>query len=1048
MFEKLEDVTKIPIEEKRVIEFWKRENIFEKSLEIRKGSKRFVFFEGPPTANGKPGVHHGLSRIYKDTVLRYKSLTGYYVPRRGGWDTQGLPVEIEVEKMLNIHTKREIEEYGIEKFNALCRESVMKYTEDWESTTDRIGFWLDLKNAYKTYDNSYLESVWWLLKQIYDKGLLYEGHKVVPYCPRCGTTLSSHEVSLGYRKVKDPSVYVRFKIIGGKFKGVNLLVWTTTPWTLPSNLACAINPSFEYALVDYRGEKLILSVNRLHEVLGNDYSLLERFQASDLKEAKYEPPFDFAEKVLSKEELARAFRVLFGEFVTESDGTGIVHMAPAFGEDDLNIGIENNLPFVQFVDLEGNLTTPKWKGMFARKADPFIIQDLEDRGLLFKRELYEHDYPFCWRCGTPLLYYAKSSWFIKMSAVRENLIKNNETVNWFPENIKRGRFGNWLENINDWALSRERYWGTPLNLWKCSKCGHIESIGSIRELQEKAVEKVPDNIELHKPFVDRVHLRCPECGEIMERVPEVIDVWFDSGSMPFAQWHYPFENEEEFRKNFPADFITEAVDQTRGWFYSLLAISTLVKDTSPYKTVMCLELILDEKGQKMSKSKGNVIDPWSILDVQGADAFRWAIYTASPPWFPRRFGPNVVQDALKDFIIPLRNVYSFFALYANIDNFNPEEVKYVPVPERNILDRWIIARLEDLNKEIIEKFDRFEITPITKDIQKFVDELSNWYVRRSRRRFWKSENDEDKYAAYLTLYEVLKKLSVLLAPFTPFMSENLYQKLVRNVSVSAKDSVHLEDYPLPEETLIDRKLIDDMEVVLEVVSAGRSLRKDSRIKVRQPLERIIIVPKNEMEIETIGNSFDVIKEELNIKNIEFSSDYSHFVEVFLKLNLTSVGERVGNKISKVIEELKRSNYVKDFLTSAKISMTIDNEEFDFTKNDILVELKGRERFLGSFENGRFVFLDTSLTSELLLEGTAREIVHAVQNLRKDANLEISDRIVLEIEPEDAAIEEFRDYIMAETLAQEISVVENPAIEGEVRQGSASYRIKLKKFNEK
>ena len=1044
MFERLKDVVKIPEEEERVIDYWKQKKIFEKSLKIRENNPLFVFFEGPPTANGKPGIHHGLSRIYKDTVLRFKSLNGYYVPRKGGWDTQGLPVEIEVEKMLNIHTKREIEEFGIEKFNALCRESVMKYTEEWEEMTDRIGFWLDLKNAYKTYENSYLETVWWLLKQIYDKGLLYQGYKVVPYCPRCGTTLSSHEVSLGYRKVKDPSVYVLFRVLEGRFKDASLLVWTTTPWTLPSNLGCAINPDFIYTLVNFEGKKLILSENRLNEVLGHEYELIEKFSAKELEGIKYEPPFDFARDVLSLEEQNRAFKVVFGEFVTGDDGTGIVHMAPAFGEDDLNIGKQYNLPFVQFVDLEGNLTTPKWKGMFARKADPLIIEDLKARGLLFKKESHEHDYPFCWRCDTPLLYYAKSSWFIKMGALKQNLIRNNETIAWFPESIKKGRFGKWLENINDWALSRERYWGTPLNIWRCKNCGHTEAIGSIKELRKKSIEDIPENIELHKPYVDHIHIKCPECGEEMERVPDVIDVWFDSGSMPFAQWHYPFENQKEFEENFPADFITEAVDQTRGWFYSLLAISTLVKDMAPYKSVMCLELILDEKGQKMSKSKGNVIDPWNILNVQGADAYRWAIYTASPPWIPRRFGPNVVQDALKDFIIPLRNVYSFFSLYANIDDFNPKDAKYIAVNDRNILDRWIIARIEEINKEVLDRFERFEITPITKDIQKFVDELSNWYVRRSRRRFWKSENDTDKISAYLTLYEVLRKLSVLLAPFTPFLSETLYQNLTKGIFENAKESVHLEDYPMPDESLIDKRLIDDMETLLEIVSSGRNLRKESKIKVRQPLSRIIVLPRDINEKLLLSENDEVIKEELNVKSIEFVDSYEHYVDVSLKLNVAQVGERLGSKIPEILKLLQEGLYTKDFLTYGKISLEADDEPVELGRADCFVELKGKEHFIGNYENGHFVFLDTNLTSELLEEGAAREIVHSVQNLRKEANLEISDRIILEINPFDICVEKFKDYIASETLANSITDVDAPFVEGDVKTFSKIYKIKLKK----
>jgi isoleucyl-tRNA synthetase len=1039
MFGKLSDVAKIPHEEEALIEFWKEKDIFKKSLLIREGKPHFVFFEGPPTANGKPGVHHGLSRIYKDTVLRYESLNGYYVPRRGGWDTQGLPVEIEVEKMLNIHSKHEIEEYGVEKFNKLCRESVMKYTEDWEKMTDRVGFWLDMENAYKTYDNKYLESVWWLLKQIYDRGLLYEGYKVVPYCPRCGTTLSSHEVSLGYKKVKDPSIYVLFTVKDQRFPDASLLVWTTTPWTLPSNLAVAINPDFTYLLVEHGGKKLILAENRAHAALGDDFTINKKLNASQLEGVKYEPPFGFAE--LSESEREKSFKIVFGDFVTSDDGTGIVHIAPAFGEDDLRVGKSYDLPMLQLVDLEGNITAGKWKGMFVKKADPLIIEDLKERGLLFKKELYEHDYPFCWRCETPLLYYAKGSWFINMSNVRENLLQNNESINWFPENIKHGRFGNWLENINDWALSRERYWGTPLNIWKCNNCGHKEAIGSIKELKEKAIGEVPEYVELHKPYVDKIHIRCFECGGVMERVPEVIDVWFDSGSMPYAQWHYPFENVEEFNKNFPADFITEAIDQTRGWFYSLLAISTLVKGVSPYKTVMCLELILDEKGQKMSKSKGNVIDPWTILDAQGADAFRWSIYTASPPWNPRRFGSTIVQDALKEFIIPLRNVYSFFSLYANIDHFDPKLAPKIPYEKRNPLDRWVLAKLEQINKEVVDRFDKFEITPITRDIEHFVDELSNWYVRRSRRRFWKSENDEDKISAYQTLYEVLSKLALILAPFTPFLAEMLYQNLVRGVYPDAQESVHLTNYPSPRTELIDEKLISDTELVIDVTSIGRSLRKDSKIKVRQPLSKIILLAKSEDEKEIIKSQESIILEELNVKRIDFVDSIEPFVKVTLKPNLPVLGEKYGNKLPVIVKELAKSSVSDELLKNGRV---IIDDGITINGNEVLVEVVGNENFIGAFGNGRFILLDKTLTPELVEEGIAREIVHAVQNMRKEANLEISDRIILEVTPRDSAVEKFKDYIAAEILADSLSKVEEPIIEGEVKTSDKIYELKIKK----
>lgn len=1046
-FEKLEDVKNIPKEEESLIDFWKENRIFEKSLKIREGKPRFVFYEGPPTANGKPGVHHGLSRIYKDTVLRFKSLTGYYVPRRGGWDTQGLPVEIEVEKMLGIHTKREIEEYGIEKFNGLCKESVMKYVDDWEKMTDRIGFWLDMKNAYKTYENYYIETIWWILKEVFNKGLLYEGHKVVPYCPRCGTTLSSHEVAQGYKKVKDPSIYVFFPIKDERFQDTNLLVWTTTPWTLPSNVAAAVNPEFTYLLVEFEGKKLILEKTRAHAILGHegeDYKLIRELKGSELEGIKYEPPFRYVE--LKKEDEEKAFRVVLADFVTNEDGSGIVHIAPAFGEDDLNVGRTYNLPMIQLVDLEGKLTEGPFKGKFVKDADPLLIEDLRKRGLLFKKELYEHDYPFCWRCGTPLLYYAKGSWFIQMSSLREQLVKNNETVNWFPESIKYGRFGNWLSNINDWALSRERYWGTPLNIWKCESCGHVEAIGSIKELREKAIEDVPEDIELHKPYVDNVHIKCPKCGSTMSRVPEVIDVWFDSGAMPFAQLHYPFENLDEFERNFPADFITEAIDQTRGWFYSLLAISTLVKGVAPYKTVMCLELILDEKGQKMSKSKGNVIDPWSILNVQGADAFRWALYTSSPPWLPRRFGPNVVNDSLKEFIIPLRNVYSFFAMYANLDKFNPREVKYIPVKERHILDRWIIARIEEINKEVLERFDKFEITPLTKNIQKFVDDLSNWYVRRSRRRFWKSENDEDKMSAYLTLYEVLVKLAYILAPFTPFMSETLYQKLVRPVFPEMPESVHLTDYPKPNEEFIDRDLIDNMELVIEITSMGRSLRKDSKIKVRQPLSKLVVVLKNDLHKEFLKENIPVIKEELNVKEIVIENSIESYGEVNLKPNLVTLGQTYGNKLPKIVEHLKDESIINSLLRDGSAQVEVDGTPIRLSMGDVFVEVKGKGNYIGVFENGNFVFLDTTLTQELINEGTARELVHTIQNMRKEANYDIADRIKVSISPKDEVVLKFEDYIKEETLAVEIDEdLSQSDISSTLDIGGKTYTIKLKKI---
>jgi len=1043
MFGKIAKITEIPDEEEKIIDFWREEKIFKKSLDIRKGRKRFVFFEGPPTANGKPGVHHGLSRIYKDTVLRYNSLQGFYVPRRGGWDTQGLPVEIEVEKKLGIHTKKEIELYGVEKFNKLCRESVMQYKEDWEKITERIGFWLDMENAYLTYDNEYLETVWWILKQIFDKGLLYEGYKGVPYCPRCGTTLSSHEVSLGYRKVKDPSIFVKLKIKDKGFIDTYLLVWTTTPWTLPSNLAAAVNPDFTYVLVSYKKEKLILSENRLKETLGENYKILRRLQSKELEGIKYEPLYDYTG--LTEEEKNRAYKVVAADFVTALDGTGIVHIAPAFGEDDLETGKKYNLPFVQLVDLEGKITKGKWKGMFVKKADPLIIKDLEERGLLLKKELYEHDYPFCWRCGTPLLYYAKKSWFIDINKIKDRLITNNEGINWFPEHIKHGRFGKWLDNVKDWALSRERYWGTPLNIWVCGKCGYKEAIGSIKELRERAIENVPPDIELHKPYVDNIHLRCPKCGGVMSRTPEVIDVWFDSGSMPYAQWHYPFENKEEFNKNFPADFITEAIDQTRGWFYSLLAIATLIKDISPYKNVMCLELILDEKGQKMSKSKGNVIDPWTILNKQGADAFRWSIYTASPPWTPRRFGPNVVNDALKGFIIPLRNVYSFFSLYANIDKFDPAKSQYIPIEDRSVLDKWIISKLERLNGDIIEKMKVFEITALTREIQSFVVELSNWYVRRSRRRFWKSENDTDKLSAYFTLYRVLKKLVLLLAPFTPFLSEVLYSNLVKGVLHNAKESVHLEDYPEPDKHIIDEELIKNMELVINITSLGRAARKKSKIRIRQPLSKIIVFAKEDEEKEIIVENSSVIKEELNIKDVEVTNDILKYCTVELKPNLSVLGKKYGEKLPDISKQLNNVKKSVEFVKKGKVKIDVAGEEIELAKSELILAIEGKGSYVAVEDNGYFAFLNTTLSDLLKGEGIAREIIHAVQGIRKEAGLNISDRIKLSIDPMDNTIKEFADYIMRETLAEELEQLNNPIIKKELSINERNYQVSIEKI---
>jgi isoleucyl-tRNA synthetase len=759
MFKTVLPADKVVEQELATIQFWETSHVFERSLELSKDKKRFVFFEGPPTANGRPGVHHGLARVFKDTVLRYKAGTGYFVPRKGGWDCQGLPVEIEVEKRLHISGKQQIEEYGVEAFVLECKSSVFTYKAEWEKMTSRIGFWLDTEHAYATYTNDYIESVWHILKTFYDKGLLYQGHKVVPYCPRCGTALSMHEVAQGYKTVTEETVFVKFTLTSGELAGVFALVWTTTPWTLPSNVGLAVNPGVEYSLVELDGQRYLLATARLAAVFGHDaehVTLVKKFLGSELVGVTYERLYEYAH--LSDEDASKGWRIVTADYVTTADGTGIVHLAPAFGEDDLSVGLKEGLPFVQLVDLAGKFKTEvtPWAGKDAKSSDPEIRRQLKADGKLFKTERVEHDYPFCWRCDTPLLYYAKDSWFVRTTDFKDEMVACNQQITWYPEHIKDGRFGNWLANIKDWALSRERYWGTPLPIWVCDSCGHHHAVGSLAELNGMAINPDPE-VELHRPYVDKIELRCPVCGGVMHRVPEVIDVWFDSGSMPYAQWHYPFENKDEFAKMYPADFISEGIDQTRGWFYTLHAISTALNNRPAFKRCMVLELVLDEKGHKMSKHVGNVIDPWSILDTQGADAFRWSLYTGTSPWYPRRFGANVVADALKNFIIPLRNVYSFLVLYANIDHFDPAS-EQLPLEKRPELDRWLLSRFQALVRDVRSDMEAYDINPATKRIQAFVEELSNWYVRLSRRRFWKSENDSDKLSAYQTLYKVLVDL--------------------------------------------------------------------------------------------------------------------------------------------------------------------------------------------------------------------------------------------------------------------------------------------------
>ena len=905
-----------PALDARILEFWKEHGIFEKSLEGRDDAPIFVFYEGPPTANGRPGAHHVISRIFKDLFPRYKTMRGYRVPRKAGWDTHGLPVELEVERRLGIDGKGQIEAYGVAEFNKLCRESVTTYLEEWERFTERIGFWVDLDDAYYTFTNDYIESVWWLLRQIWDKDLLYQGHKVVPYCPRCGTAISSHEVAQGYKDVTEDSIYVRFPLTpeaaakvsegaagggaDGEPKPVSLAVWTTTPWTLISNVAAAVRSDVTYALVESRGERFILARDLVEKVLGKKAEVLREFPGAELLGLDYEAPFGF----MATDK--RAHFVIGDDYVTTTDGTGIVHIAPAFGEADMRVGMDNDLPVVNAVDTEGRFiaeVTP-WAGVYVKDADPAITADLKERGLLLGVEPYEHSYPFCWRCDTALLYYAKATWYVRTTAIKDQLIKANDDVIWHPEHIKHGRFGEWLAGNVDWALSRDRYWGTPLPIWRCEE-GHTHCVGSIAELREMAAGPVPEDLELHRPYVDDVFLTCPECGGEMRRAPEVIDAWFDSGSMPFAQWHYPFENVETFEERFPADFIAEAIDQTRGWFYSLLAISTLIEGRSSYKRVLCLGHILDGEGQKMSKSKGNVVQPDDILDHQGADAFRWFMFSSQQPWSPRRFSAEMVDEVVRKFLLTLWNTYSFFTLYANIDRFDPT-AQESPVEERPLIDRWLVGELNTLVQDVTAGLEAYDATGTSRAIQQFVDDLSNWYVRRSRRRFWKSESDADKLAAYHTLHEALVTVTKLLAPFTPFVAEELYQNLVRSVDASAPESVHLCAWPVVDEQAIDAGVSFDMAAARRVVEMGRAARNGAAVKTRQPLAEVVMALP-EAEVRAVERLRDVVLDELNVKDLRFVRSEDELVAYVVKPNLKVLGPKLGKRLGPLQAALKEAD---------------------------------------------------------------------------------------------------------------------------------------------
>ncbi|HUU27856.1 MAG TPA: isoleucine--tRNA ligase [archaeon] len=1015
MFKEYKKNFNLPELESEILSFWEENRIFQKSLQQNKGQERFIFYEGPPTANGKPGIHHVISRTIKDLVCRYYTMRGYHVPRKAGWDTHGLPVEIEIEKMLGINGKEQIEEYGVEKFNKLCRENVFKYVKDWEQLSQRMGYWLDYENPYITYDRDYIESVWWILKQFWEKELLYSGHKILPYCPRCGTGLSSHEVSLGYQEVEDPSVFIKMRT--AEEPDTYFLVWTTTPWTLISNVALCVGPDHTYAKVRHGGETLIMAEALVDKLIGPEAEILETFAGNTLGRKKYHPLFEFVQIPPEKE----AFYVTLGDFVSLDEGTGIVHIAPAFGADDYELSRIYGLPLVQPVDESGNFTaevTP-WSGRFVKDADKEIIRNLQERGLLFKAEGYVHNYPFCWRCATPLLYYARASWYINTSRFKEQLLENNSQVNWFPPEVGKGRFAEWLENNVDWALSRDRYWGTPLNIWICGSCSCKHAVGSVAELIEMG-ENVPDNIELHKPDVDQIVLRCPKCKGKMQRVPEVIDCWFDSGSMPFAQIHYPFEHGQDFENYFPCHFICEAIDQTRGWFYSLLAISTLLKGKAPYRNVLVNDLILDKTGQKMSKSIGNVVNPWDIFNSYGADPLRWYLLNVSQPWLPKRFDDKGLGEVVRKFFDTLINVYSFFALYANIDNFSPD--KHRPQAQSpDELDRWIISRLNSVIREVREDFSNFDLTRITRRLQQFViDELSNWYVRRNRRRFWQSGDSEDKIHAFTTLWEVLAKVAQLIAPFTPFTAEELYRNLVASQNSGEAESVHLSSFPETDEKLIDTRLERKIQDSIKLVVLGRAARNRSRIKVRQPLGRMMVATPHEIDRADLESISQIIRDEINVKQIQPIQNAYDYVTLYVKPNFKVAGPKFGEKVKTLAQKLSslEQEDIRRFHQLGELELSLDGSSVRLTLEDVELRSVDREGFVVETEGGYGVVLSTELNQQLIDEGLARELVNKIQNMRKAAGFDVIDRIEVGIQSTEKvrqAVDSFGDYISRETL---------------------------------
>ena len=972
--------------ERAVLDFWKEKKIFERSMEMRDGAPKYTFYDGPPTANGKPHIGHVLTRAIKDMIPRYHAMKGAYVPRKAGWDTHGLPVEIEVEKLLGLDGKEQIEKYGLEPFIEKCKESVWKYKGMWEDFSDTVGFWADMDNPYVTYHNDYIESVWWSLKEIYSKGLLYKGFKIVPYCPRCGTPLSSHEVAQGYKDVRERSAIAKFKIKG---ETAYFLAWTTTPWTLPSNVALCVNPVEKYVRVKHGDDVFILAAALCDRVLGEgQYEVIAEYVGKDLEYTEYEPLFNFVSPA------EKCWYVTVADYVTMDDGTGIVHIAPAFGEDDAVVRRRYGLPLVQLVDQKGEMTAETdWPGVFCKDADKLVLRNLKDRELLFAAPEFTHSYPHCWRCSTPLIYYARNSWFIKMTAVRDRLIKNNETVNWIPESIGKGRFGDWLENVQDWGISRNRYWGTPLNIWECS-CGNIHSVGSIEELRTLAPD-CPADIELHRPFIDSVTFKCDKCGGEMHRVPEVIDCWYDSGSMPFAQYHYPFENKELFESQFPADFISEAVDQTRGWFYSLLAISTLLFDCAPYKNVIVLGLVQDEDGQKMSKSKGNAVDPFDALKRHGADAIRWYFYTNSAPWLPSRFSDRAVTEGQRKFLGTLLNTYAFWVLYADIDSFDPTKYSLSDCA-LTVMDKFILSRMNSMVKDVDTELSNYCIPEAAKALYSFVDELSNWYVRRSRERFWVSGMPDDKVAAYMTLYTSLVTLAKAAAPMVPFISEDIYQNLVRTVDKNAPESVHLCDFPTVCESMIDKKLEDDMEFILNVVVLGRSARNGANIKNRQPLSEIYV--KTDRDVSDYYR--DIVEDELNVKKAVFVSDVSAFSSYSFKPQLKTVGPKYGKhlgEIKKTLSELDGNAAMAELEEKGALKFSFGGDDVVLTKDDLLIEVMQKEGYYSVADHGITVALNITLTDALIEEGYVRELISKIQTMRKDAGFDVTDHIMLSVD---------------------------------------------------